>query len=465
MNCIDPDKSCRLYRSLYQELIQTDFGNRDRDLVLHVVHTAFSHLRLHLDFQNHCEDESTTKTCVDMQASVPFLLQLCSLDFTHNTVRQKKWNNSPFVEKEYKATVKALIKIMIVPTSLHAALRGKQCNSDKDLSDSSQKALSRLKSCMSLTEVLIQIISIDQSLIDSQFDTLVARENQGDHVLQVISMLLAVRWELTQLGRACGFNDADRRLDVYWSLGTGLKAIKFCASGTAGEPKLLMTPPQITQAFDLALKSSSRIQIGEFQAGSDDHLCSMQDIGTLFHGSLKGIFFPKLVLSRSTVDKFSEFAKEIRSIFSMDPVFRYMLLANASPGNEIEEPSHEKPDTVADEIDPEISDLLRVISYEQPRTRLHRNMEHGKLSTREAKRIVPVKLEPTVSTSSFENNSKDVEKIYQHKGRIIMPATFNLDAETREVLWQAYIEDKDRMVEMLGVCFLTLSKRRNIILI
>jgi hypothetical protein len=119
--------------------------------------------------------------------------------------------------------------------------------------------------------------------------------------------------------------------------------------------------------------------------------------------------------------------------------------------------------------DPQIGELLALVSArEEPKYHAGAPLGDGRDASgppTKRKRIVPDKIKSdemanvknTNSLLPIETNIDHDESLvsaFSHKGRVIMPATFNMDSKTREALWAAYIEDKDRLVEMLGVCLL-----------
>lgn len=58
---------------------------------------------------------------------------------------------------------------------------------------------------------------------------------------------------------------------------------------------------------------------------------------------------------------------------------------------------------------------------------------------------------PNVMVEDQENSDTPENENFLEGGRVIMKSTLLMDDEAREALWKAYIEDKERMVEMMGV--------------
>jgi hypothetical protein len=126
------------------------------------------------------------------------------------------------------------------------------------------------------------------------------------------------------------------------------------------------------------------------------------------------------------------------------------LLAQKDGLDSDEKPESEKNHLIS-EHDQDVDELLAMISAKD-------SARSDAPQEKRPKKIQPERIDSKPSSSEGIGTIKVEEKphvsSYHHKGRVIMPATYNLDSETREILWQAYIDDKDKLVEMLGVSYM-----------
>ncbi|KAI8108279.1 hypothetical protein M9434_006306 [Picochlorum sp. BPE23] len=288
-----------------------------------------------------------------------------------------------------------------------------------------------LDSTVASVELVMQLLVSILHVMDEE-----ERPQIGDanwiKVHRMISKLLIIRWELGQFARAVGYSELRA---VQWPLDIGLRLLPFFVESSE---TLLMTPPQITLVLDMMTRQGKRPKAVELDEESVEML---KLLGPLLEASITGLMHPKKVLFAESTQLFANLAQRTRVGFSRDNRFG-ALLAQKDGLDSDEKPESEKNDLIA-EHDQDVDELLAMIS-----ARSDAPLE------KRPKKIQPERIDSKPSSSEGIGAIKVEEKphvsSYHHKGRVIMPATYNLDSETREILWQAYIDDKDKLVEMLG---------------
>lgn len=288
-------------------------------------------------------------------------------------------------------------------------------------------------------ELIVQILVSILCVMDEE-----ERPKIGDanwiEVHRMISKVLTIRWELGQFAGAVGYSEVR---PVEWPLDIGIRLLPFFveSSGT-----LLMTPPQITLVLDMMTRQGKRPKTLDLD---EERMEMLKLLETLLEASIKGLMSPKKVLFAESTQLFANLAQRTRVSFTQDDRFGALLAQkDALDSDEKDEPRNN--DIIA-EHDEDVDELLAMITAKNDTPQEKR-----------PKKIQPERIDDKPSCNEGIGTVKSEEKLHvssYHKGRVIMPATYNLDSETREILWQAYIEDKDKLVEMLGVsCILLCSK-------
>lgn len=305
----------------------------------------------------------------------------------------------------------------------------------------------RLQSIMAMIEMDIQLIVGTSKLFDKE-----DRPKPGDEswntMQELIGNLLTIRWELDQFSMAIGSLE-DFRVHIHWDMSLGIDLIPFLVNYR--EHLLRMTPPQIILALELlnisihqgCQKENKNIHI------DDDFVASFSVLRSMVQASIEGIFHPKDVVSAAATQKFANLAQRLRVSLSKDDRFKSILAQKeASATDEGVTVAEESVSNILDKKKDDVSHFLSLIGSSKVEPSPTK-------SAKKAKRIVAQRIGDNIVKKGDvkikeEHADETFVAPYHHKGRVIMPATYNLDSDAREALWQAYMEDKDKLVEMLG---------------
>jgi hypothetical protein len=250
--------------------------------------------------------------------------------------------------------------------------------------------------------------------------------------------LLTVRWELEWVAKALGlahfqsYFTWDSKIRDFMLLQL-MESRNNALSDVGGLVRLSCTPPQALVALELLRASkSSKHNIGTMYAGY---------IGRLLFVAMEGLFKPKEVVTAQRTQEFASLAQRIRSSFSKCAKLESMLTKPRS-GEIIHQEDVVDKDGV--ERDSDVVELLTMIGCAGT------NADRvDSPDTKHRKRVTPEKIGVKVEDAVANKDGAPQTHIH-HKGRVIMPPTYDLDGESRELLWKEYIKDKDKLVEMLG---------------
>eukprot|EP00890_Picochlorum_soloecismus_P000254 jgi/Picsp_1/1229/NSC_04710-R1_hypothetical protein CHLNCDRAFT_135579 [Chlorella variabilis] len=319
----------------------------------------------------------------------------------------------------------------------------------------------RLQSVLCLTDIVLKkYVTRRESYL--HFDEII--RDEGDEKA-VFSSLLAVRWKVSGMQLVVGLPSDFQTFQIPWNCKEALQILPLLIKDKRKDYVLSVSPLQALQALEVVRISRRKDEKMDMQESSSLlKYCRM-----LLDISLKGTLDRLKNGGRSLIDAdamnnfFSEVADLTTEIMA-DPVFTRIHYEHDQQNQDMGEQLNQEPNRPSyDSVqDPQVGELLALVSAKN-------EISHGAAlgNDRDAsgpptkrKRIVPEKVKSNMggvkSNISFlptetHNDQKDsLSSVFSHKGRVIMPATFNMDSKTREALWAAYIEDKDRLVEMLG---------------
>lgn len=305
----------------------------------------------------------------------------------------------------------------------------------------------RLQSIMATIEMDIQL-TVATSRLFSGDDMTKSESSNWNSMQHLIGNLLTVRWELDQFSRAIGKSE-DLRVHIPWDVHLGLDLMSFLVDEEKN--MLLMTPPQITLALELlnaCIPSPCEKRQNETRV-DDAFLSSFAMLKHLLKASIEGIFHPKDILTAESTTKFADLAQRLRVSLSKDERLKSLVVESecSTPSDGATIPIVSLENHKAKTKD-DVHEFLAMIGCDGGKSSPMK-------SAKKPKKIVPERINsrgPSDNKTNEAANSIGEHFVapYHHKGRVIMPATYNLDSDAREVLWQAYMEDKDRLVEMLG---------------
>ena len=312
----------------------------------------------------------------------------------------------------------------------------------------------QLESVMALVEVLLQLVVVTLKMVSNCEDGDVRDEEKFASMQEMTATLLTVRWELDQVAKAIGHTQES---PVYcdWDINLSTHMMQFFV-----DPKrkvLTMTPPQIALAMHLILQDEKGREKGRkshsMRTKSDLMVCA-GSIKSLLYLSSRGVLNPKEALSEQTTQSFANLAQRIRVVLSEDTRFKSWIDDSGIEQDGEKLKSEDEKDKPGQDDD--VGEFLALIGRGKGTPHSQRPKKVKRIV---AERIddlnnIKSKVIPTMEESNSVEDSVTETCLasYQHNGRVIMPATLNLDSDTRELLWKAYIDDKDTLVEMLGVC-------------
>ena len=295
-----------------------------------------------------------------------------------------------------------------------------------------------LQSVMATIEIDMQIVVGTSRLFDGD-DAPKPGDEEWNSMQELIGDLLTIRWELDQFSSAIGSSDTFR-VHVPWDFHLGIDLVSFLVDCKTNI--LLLTPPQITLALEMLNASSHGVNKGD--VGD----CLFDVLRHVLQASIEGIFHPKDIISEKATTRFANMAQRLRVSLSKDDRFKSLLTEreNGVPdGGEMD--GEDKVPMKKAKTGEDVDKFLSMIGCAGGTKSTPR-------SVKKAKKIVAQRVGDTGGDDKVKAEKGMSEETfvapYHHKGRVIMPATYNLDSDAREVLWQAYMADKDTLVEMLG---------------
>ena len=285
-----------------------------------------------------------------------------------------------------------------------------------------------------------------------------------------VAGLLTVRWELEWVARALGVC-ADFRSHVAWNAPIRNKLLEFLLEDRDQSSKmanefgravgLRCTPPQTLVALELLRASkASRDANDPVFAGH---------IGNLLRAGMEGMYRPKEVMSEARNQEFANLGQRIQVLISRNVQLETMFAELGTGNVKLEDREEDGIGVESAGPDEDVDELLSMIGVGDKTT-------GSCVGTRSTPRSAKRKVEPQrvgdvvikeekaalVDVKGQVDGVEDdddgmqqatastPESAIHHKGRVVMPPTYNLDSESRELLWKEYLKDKDKLVEMLA---------------
>jgi hypothetical protein len=312
----------------------------------------------------------------------------------------------------------------------------------------------QLESVMALVEVLLQLVVVTLKMVfHSDNDSNVTDGEKFASMQEMTATLLTVRWELDQVAKAIG-HVQESPIYCDWDINLAMNMVQFFI-----DPKrkvLTMTPPQISLAIHLILRDEKGREKGRKSHSIEsrkDLMRCVESLKSMLYVSSRGILNPKEALSEQTTQSFANLAQRIRVVLSEDSRFKSLI-----DGDRTEEEDEKlKTDDEKEKSgqDDDVSEFLALIGRGKGTPHSQRAKKSKRIVAERIGDTNSIKTEDIMPMEESKNSEGPVAEtclaLYQHNGRVIMPATLNLDSDTRELLWKAYIDDKDTLVEMLGV--------------
>ena len=285
----------------------------------------------------------------------------------------------------------------------------------------------------------------------------------------VFSGLLAVRWKVSGMQLVVGLPSDFRTFQIAWSSAEALQILPLLVKHENKDYRLSVSPLQALQALEvvrIAPKKEEKMVLQETTASLLKYCRVLLDI------SLKGALDRlkdggRTLIDTDAMSNFFSIVADLTTEIMADPVFTKIHYEHDQQNQDMDQQFNaEQIKPSVDSIyDPQVGELLALVSAKNDSPHIGKPGGAGRDASgppTKKKRIVPEKIKSEMGDvknssllSPIETNIEQEESLvsaFSHKGRVIMPATFNMDSKTREALWTAYIEDKDRLVEMLGVC-------------
>ncbi len=301
-----------------------------------------------------------------------------------------------------------------------------------------------LQSVMATIEIDTQIV-VGTSILFPDNEKPKPGDEHWNSMQDLIGNLLTLRWELDQFSTAIGNSDTFR-VHVPWDFHLAIDLVQFLVDREKN--MILLTPPQISLALELLSASMQHDLKRGFKIQSNHGEGLFEVLHHLLQASIEGMFHPKEVLTEKATEKFANMAQRLRVSLSKDSRFKSLLEQRESGVTEVGNPDADQQIPMEDAPkNTDVSQFLSMIGCSDGKKGTPK-------SAKKLKRIVAQRVGDSVQDDGAKTEKEPSEETfvvpYHHKGRVIMPATYNLDSDAREVLWQAYMADKDKLVEMLG---------------
>lgn len=425
-----------------------------------------------------CQSAVLSKSNLKVPIYMPFLIQIACAFVEDGILWGLDDGGDNKVAREAQGTVGRVLSFFALaltdPVCLVSILQneddalrgsGAMTNSKVDDNKGAYDALAvstRLQSVLCLIDIVLKKYVTGREFYPS-FDQMISNKKDSK---DVFSSLLAVRWKVSGMQLVVGLPSDFRTFQIEWHCKEALQIIPLLMQQKEKCNVLSVSPLQALQALEvlrIAPRQDEKLDLQE-SMGLLKYCRLLLDI------SLKGALDRlknggRSLIDTEALDNFFSAVADLTTEIMADPVFTRIHYEhdqqNQDMGQQLN-PEQNKPSH--DSIhDPQVGELLALVSAKNERSDgaalRHDRDETGPPTKR--KRIVPEKVSPKMGdmqsggsrlpTETDTNPDDSMVSVFSHKGRVIMPATFNMDSKTREALWAAYIKDKDRLVEMLGV--------------
>lgn len=316
-----------------------------------------------------------------------------------------------------------------------------------------------VETVLALVEVVMQIVlglnlqtcGSDQGICGGQ--------QRMEEDRKMLAGLLTMRWELEWVARALGVCSVFRSC-FSWDPPIRNRLLQLLledrdqtsemADAFGEAVGLRCTPPQTLVALELLRASKAS------RDASDVVFASC--IGKIVRAGMQGLFRPKEVMAAERNQEFASLGQRIQVLISKNfHLDRLMSKVDAVHGKVEENMAENDRDEEVDALlsligvggsgDGDGSAAARGTSARTPR-RVKRKIEPS--------RVGDVHVKDEEGGEELSNGKaaahapRATSGSIHHNGRVIMPPTYNLDSESRELLWKEYLKDKDKLVEMLG---------------
>lgn len=314
-----------------------------------------------------------------------------------------------------------------------------------------------VETVLALVEVVMQIVLGMNLHAMGADEGACGGEQRMEEDQKKLAGLLTMRWELEWVARALGVCSAFRSY-FSWSRHIRNRLLQMLLEDR-DEPSemadafgqavgLRCTPPQTLVALELLRASKSS------RDASDVVFASC--VGKVVRAGMQGLYRPKEVMAAERNQEFASLGQRIQVLisknFHLDRLLRRIDPARGRTEDEM----------AGNGGDEEVDELLSLIglggsggedgsmagaSGRTPRS-ARRKIQPDRVGD------VKVKEEEGLQDSGDGQATARLPNalsgLIHHNGRVIMPPTYNLDSESRELLWREYLKDKDKLVEMLG---------------
>ena len=440
---------------------------------------------------NECQGQAavlSSKSNLKVPIYMPFLIQI-ACDFVEDDIHcwfdNADNNNNKDVTQQAQATVGRVLSFFALaltnPVCLVSILQNRddtlggtgitaaKDGSKVDESNGAYDALAvstRLQSVLCLIDIVLKKYVTRRNYYRN-FDDIISKEVENPET--VFSGLLAVRWKVSGMQLVVGLPSDFRTFQIAWSSAEALQILPLLVKHENIDYRLSVSPLQALQALEvvrIAPKKEEKMVLQETTASLLKYCRVLLDI------SLKGALDRlkdggRTLIDTDAMSNFFSIVAELTTEIMADPVFTKIHYEHDQQNQDMDQQFNaEQIKPSVDSIyDPQVGELLALVSAKNDSPHIGKPGGAGRDASgppTKKKRIVPEKIKSEMGDvknssllSPIETNIEQEESLvsaFSHKGRVIMPATFNMDSKTREALWTAYIEDKDRLVEMLGVC-------------
>ena len=316
-----------------------------------------------------------------------------------------------------------------------------------------------VETVLALVEVVMQIVlGLNMQAIGSDEGKSGGKQRMEEDG-KTLAGLLTVRWELEWVARALGlcsrfrsyfFWDAPIRNRLLHMLLEERDQSSEMADAFGQAVGLRCTPPQILVALELL--RASKASRDPCDAAFASH------VGNMVRAGMQGLYRPKEVMAAGRNQEFASLGQRIQVLISKNFHMDRMLNKLNAVHGRVEDGIAE--DGRGEEVD----ELLSLIGVGGADDASGDGAAAGARTPR-TPRTTKRKIQPDRMGDVEVKDEKDVEVVsdeqavearastsgsIHHNGRVIMPPTYNLDSESRELLWKEYLKDKDKLVEMLG---------------
>ena len=275
-----------------------------------------------------------------------------------------------------------------------------------------------------------------------------------------VAGLLTVRWELEWVARAMGVW-ADFRSFVSWDAPIRNRMLEFLledrdqSSAMADEfgraVGLRCTPPQTLVALELLRASKASRDANDVVFAGH--------VGSFLRAGMEGLYRPTEVMLDARNQEFASLSQRIQVLVSKNGTMLTELGNRPVKLEECAVDAHNAP-----ERDEKVDELLSLLP-KSTRSKSRGTPRSASAAFASKRKIEPHRVgDVTVNAEDTGVDEKDggnegragettvaaYEASIHQNGRVIMPPTYNLDSESRELLWKEYLKDKDNLVEMLG---------------